>query len=387
MLEYIRAKVVDYAIILSWIEQELQDIELRRPEHHSLIVRLQSELAETKDLHNYLIELVKADDGSVLSLIPVFESFIVLATSYYLPALQKEGEADRFLRQLLLAAMKQCGLNWIEDIVVQLDGQHATFSRLSAETPLILAPPQHAVSFLDMPGLYHEFGHNVSRKLPRIVDILTVAVSEHFADLLRNADSLISKIRDERNLAINNALEYWNIERQNELFCDIFATFVCGPAHYISCIDMALRSDRDSFHVDDEDVHPPFSARVYACYKSLNLIYSHEPIVVMAQNAWKGYEDMQRRNGEFDLICSETLLDCLVGTAIRCIRELLPGAKYYSTPLPCDEELEHIPEEMSLADILNRGAKILFTYPERYADWEKKTFKKIKSLYRLDLNI
>lgn len=36
MLEYMRAKVADYAILLSWIEQELRDIELRHPEHHPL---------------------------------------------------------------------------------------------------------------------------------------------------------------------------------------------------------------------------------------------------------------------------------------------------------------------------------------------------------------
>ena len=33
--------MVDYAIILSWIEQELQDVELQHPEHYPLIVRLQ----------------------------------------------------------------------------------------------------------------------------------------------------------------------------------------------------------------------------------------------------------------------------------------------------------------------------------------------------------
>ena len=370
MLEYIKAKVADYAVILSWIEQELQDIETRCPEHHPLIVHLQSELVDTKGLHDYLKELVEASDNRAISLIPVLESFIVLATAYYLPALQKEGEADRFLRRLLLSVAKQCGLNWVEDIVVHLDGEHETFSRLSVETPLILAPPQHAVSLSDMPGLYHEFGHNVLRKLPGIVDVLGIAVSEHFAKL-RKGDSL----------------EYWEIGRLGELFCDIFATFVCGPAHYVSCIDMGIRSDCDPFLVDDGDAHPPFSARVYVCCKSLNIIYGNEPVVAMARDAWESCEGTRDRDEVFELVCSEALLDCLVDASLRCIQELLPNAKYYSTPLPRDEELEHITEEMSLEDMLNRGAKILFMYPERYAGWEEKIFKRLNSIYRPDLSV
>jgi hypothetical protein len=106
----------------------------------------------------------------------------------------------------------------------------------------------------------------------------------------------------------------------------------------------------------------------------------HEPVVALARDMWEGYEGTRKRDESFELVCSESLLDCLVDASICCIGELLPNAQYYSTTLPCDEELECITEEMSLEEMLNRGTKILFTYPERYANWEEKIFEQLKAI-------
>ncbi len=381
--------MADYTILLDWIKQELQDVDLQYPEHHPLIVRLQLKLAGTKGLHDSLSrQMMKMSDSEVLYVLHDIEYFVVLVTAYYLPPLQKEREADRFVRQLLLSATKRCGLDWVEDIVIHLDGRHATFSNLLIEFPLILAPPQHAISLLDMPGLYHELGHNVFDRFTKIAKVLRVAVSEHSALLHTKAGSLTPGLGNRWDSIANDVLEYWRASRLGELFCDIFATFVCGPAHYISCIDMGLRSDCDPFIVDNRDVHPPFSACIYVCYKSLSIIYANEPIIVMVRNAWEDYEETCKRDESFELVCSEALLDCLVDASICCIRELLPNAQYYSTTLPCDEELECITEEMSLEEMINRGTKILFTYPERYANWEEKIFEQLKAIYdRLSINL
>lgn len=388
MLEYIKAKVAEYAVVLSWIDQELQNLEIQRPEHHQLITSLQSKLTEAKDLHDRLRKLVKVGNPKLtrraFPLVHDLEYFIVLTTSYYLPALQKEGQADRFLRQLLLSTMKRCGLDWIEDVVVHLDGQHATFSVPSLiETPLIFAPPQHSASLSDMPGLYHEFGHNVFERFPEIADALGMVVSQYFAEFRRKAGPLTPEQRDERERAINEALEYWEIKRLSELFCDIYATFVCGSAHYVSCVDMGLRFDRDPFQIDDSDVHPPVSARVYACYRSLTSDQQNEKVAIAVFNVWKSYEKLKLGNTAFELFCSNALLDRLVEAAIQCIEQKLPAAKRYSTLLSPKKDAEKISEESSLEDILNRGTNLLFTQQERYASWEREVFKQLRSFYSL----
>ena len=392
MLEYIKAKVAEYAVVLSWIDQELQKIDAERPDHHQLIIRLQSKLAEAQKLHDRLKTLARIGNARLLRrafpIIHELEYVTFLLASNYVPALQKEGKADLFLEQLLLATMQKCGLNWIKDTIVQLSGEHAIISGSSlVEIPLIFAPPQHAASFSDMPGLYHELGHNVFERFQVIADELAVMVTQHFAQFRRKAGPITPEQRYERDQAINDALDYWGRERLNELFCDIFATYVCGPAHYVSCVDMGLRDDRDPFQVEDGDVHPPLSARVYACRRSLTPDQRKEQVVMVVNNTWRGHERLRTGNGVFDLVCSNVLVDRLVETSIRCIEQVLPTLKRYSKSLSQDKNAEQVSQESSLEDILNWGTYLLFTQPERYADWERNMFEAMRSVYSLHAKI
>src|SRR5690242_11921498 len=191
MLDYIKAKIAGYGVLFPWIEQELQNIERDSPEHHSLILLLQAKLVEARIPFNALREAIKKDNPSLTDDVLLFlyelEDIISLITSCYLPALQKERAGDCFLRQLFLPAAKRCGLDWIANVIIHLNGQHATFPRLFPEFPLILAPPQHAISLLEMPNLYHELGHHVFVRFPRIAEALDLEVSDHFAVERRRA--------------------------------------------------------------------------------------------------------------------------------------------------------------------------------------------------------
>jgi hypothetical protein len=382
MLDYLRAKVAEYAIVLSWLDRQTQVLEPLLPEHSHLIARLQKKLAEAQTQHGRLRALVRSSHSRLirraLPIVHDIDLWIAIISYYYLPALQKEGEADLALRKLLLSLASRCGLSWVEDIAVRLDGAHATVSVIP-ETPVVFAPPQHAASLLDMPGLYHELGHNVFRRFPSIADTLVAEVSAYFTAFRQNVGPMAPGQKAERDRAINNALEYWHMRRLDELFCDIFGTFVCGPAHYFSCVDMGVRLGSDPFHVDLEDEHPPLSARVYACYGSLAPAHQSEHVVISAHGVWNTHLGAHARNAEFELVCATALLDRLVEAAIRKIEELLPNTPRYDEPLPSDEEIEQIHPDASMENILNRVAVILQTQPERYADWEVKAYSQLRS--------
>ncbi len=95
--EYIKAKAAEYAIVLSWIDQELQKIDVEHPDHHQLIIRLQSRLAEAQELHNQLKTLARIGNVRLLRrafpIIHELEFITFLIASNYLPALEKEGKA------------------------------------------------------------------------------------------------------------------------------------------------------------------------------------------------------------------------------------------------------------------------------------------------------
>jgi hypothetical protein len=384
MVKYFEAKAAEYALVLRWISQELQALELQRPVHQPLFERLQTVLSEAEELQHKLEILLRVGHprlrARALPMIHELEYFTTLFSHYYLPALQKEGAAELQVRGLLLGAAASCGLSWVKDMIVRLDGAHATLPIATLiETPLIIAPPQQAISLLDWPGLYHELGHNVFENYSAIGAALSQVVSKFFTEFRQQAGPMSPVQHAERQRALQQAERYWSVGRLNELFCDVFATFTCGPAHYISCIDLALRNDDDPFLVDSEDVHPPLAARVYACYRALFKTHRGEPIVISARDTWQAYQQRQPGSAQYDLTCPSDLLDRLVRAATQNIQQYLPMTKRYSKLLPNENEIEQLPVSASLEDILNQGAKLLLTHPEHYAQWEVSAYQMLLS--------
>jgi len=114
---------------------------------------------------------------------------------------------------------------------------------------------------------------------------------------------------------------------------DIFATVVCGPAHYVSCIDMAVRLAHDPFRLDYRDEHPPTATRVYACYRTLTQEQRSQPVVEVSRSNWDDAAQTYARNAEYQLFCPEPLVDQLVDTTISLISALVrvPNGTAHST--------------------------------------------------------
>ncbi|NEQ68804.1 MAG: hypothetical protein F6K21_25545 [Symploca sp. SIO2D2] len=149
-----------------------------------------------------------------------------------------------------------------------------------------------------MPGLYHELGHDVFQNFKEIANNLDTKVKFYFNELRQKSGPIDPERKIERNRNIDEALQYWNTDRLNEIFCDIFGTFACGVAHYGSCIDMGLRSGQNPYEVNFSDEHPPLSARVSACYKALTLTQQAENTVTILHRAWENYVKLRSCTSE-----------------------------------------------------------------------------------------
>jgi hypothetical protein len=379
-LNYLRAKTAEYAVVLSKINKQLDDIKANQSEHEWLVKYLQKQLMDAEILHKRLHSIVEIGNTKLLSraLAIVHDiAFTISVTNYhYLPALQKESQDDLALRKLLLLSAKQrCGFFWLKDIAVNLGGQLAILPK-PTEAPVIIAPLQQASSLLEMPGLYHELGHDVFERFREDIGKNLESLVHSYFNQLRNKSGL--KTPDQklkRNSQIDEALQYWSEDRLNEIFCDIFGTFACGAAHYISCVDMSFQSGQDPFNIDLSDEHPPLPARVYACYKSMTLNQQKTENVVTIEQAWQKYIKDYDKDYEYNLMCSDELLDMIVNEAILNIIKFLPNAHRYTTPVPYNPQAQEIPPDAYLEDVLNWGVDILLNYPEQYQVWEAKAFK------------
>ena len=65
----------------------------------------------------------------------------------------------------------------------------------------------------------------------------------------------------------------------NEIFCDIFATYICGPAIYYSNVDYAIKTDSNIFDVETQQTHPCWAVRVKSSYNTLLEIHKTDEII------------------------------------------------------------------------------------------------------------
>lgn len=383
MLTYLRAKAAEYAIVLSWLDRELSVIAAKRPVHDGMVAQLRRRLAEARELHAFLRSISSIGHPWLLRrglpIVHDLEYRIYVIVHYYVATLHREDEDDLALRDLLLETVESCGMDWIEDIAVRLDGPHATWSGWT-EIPVFIAPRQHAVSLLDMAGLYHELGHNVFKRFDVAAKDLGKAVNDYFRELGQQLGPMSPDKKAERERAVRDAYSYWKIPRLAEIFSDIWATFVCGPAYYYSCVDMALRSNCDPFEVDFEDEHPPLAARVYACRRTLDPTCSKEEVATLTGQAWDSCLRGRDRNSQFDLVCAEALLDRLTATAIGVIVKTSPGTTRYNSDPIVHSQADRLARGGELRNVLNMGTRILLTHPDRYGDWERQVFAHLKSV-------
>jgi len=376
MREYVNSKIMEYSSILDWIENEIGILQAKGV-HLQIISFLKNRLSDLKQSNCRLKAILNIENNRVINrtlpIIHDIEYQIYILTCHYIPGLKREQESDSFLRNLLLSNVGRWGLSWVKDILVRLDGPHAVLPTLS-EIPIIFAPPQQTNSLLDMTGIYHELGHIVFQRFEEIADNLTETICRHFSEMMKETGPMRPEKRTQREDAIKDAKDYWIIERLSEIFSDIYATYICGPAYYFSCVDMIVKMGGNPFNISTTDVHPPGAARVYACYKTLSPAYQEEEITLLVRNMWEAYVKSYQRSPDFELKCADVLIDSIVKTSIQNIKNLLPNAQRYPSTIRDLSEAKTFTSSDSLETILNKSLKILLKEPEYYPEWEKNVF-------------
>ncbi|MFL5384738.1 MAG: hypothetical protein ACJ8GN_19620 [Longimicrobiaceae bacterium] len=381
---FLTAKATDFGLMIEWLEHEFGTLEARMPGREHLYQELRVEVARAKQKLATLQLILGFGVTPLLDrahpLVHSIQLAMNVLTDHYLPALQRETDGDRFVRALILDASKRFGIDWIRDVVVRLDSAHATFLAFQ-EIPLYFAPARHMVSLADMAGLYHEMGHGVFNRFPEIRQRLAAVVKRYFQQQLLAAGHLIPAKKERRDEGLRDGAAYWTPARLNEVFCDVFGTFTCGPAHYVSFVDLALRSKEDPYEIDLADAHPPLSARVCACFEALILPHRREDMVLLASGAWGSHEASLTKSNQYQVACAQPLLNALVGESLSCIADYLSGAARYSETALGEGALEAVRPHASMEALLNQSAQLLLLRPHAYAEWERQALREIRARF------
>jgi hypothetical protein len=375
---YRLAKTRELGALLQWLRRELHAIRQTDCDHLALLDRVEAVLADAqRDLGK--IEIIfQTGIPALLRRVDVIatrlEQELLIASNFYVAGLQRQTTADREMRQVLLAMSGRLKLIWIEDFLVRLSRPLAIYSRYQrlASIPVFYGPPHLLETVMELPGIYHELGHSVFAEHDKIGIRLGIVVKTHFDAMKRSIGPLPAEQKDARDKEIDTALRYWNRERLSELFCDVFASYVCGSANITSMMDMGMRGNRDPFEIFLTDEHPPEAARLFAAYSALDAPAQNQPLLQTIYAEWIQYERQFAKDRRYRIFCSDELLSALTGEMANTLSSLVPAIPRYLKTLPSLDDAIAVDAPINLEDLISAGVTVLFEAPDRFATWQRK---------------
>jgi hypothetical protein len=370
-LAYLGAKAVEYRATLDWITRQLSNIPTVASRHAHISEQLKRRIAEAEARISHLRMITRLNVAALVprgvSLVNQLQFDVYLLSESYLPALTKETSHEIEFGLVAAKAARRCGLLDVEEILVSLSGGHAILP-VFPSCPLLFAPPHQRFTLLDLPGMYHEFAHIVFGQQQMIGNAVARGLNDYLRSLERAAGFLNPSEREERRKQIARAAGYWNSSRLNEIFSDIFATYLTGPAYYYSCVDMAIRYPNKPFEIDVTDVHPPMAARVWVCKNALPPEQQKSEIAQKSLGLWEEHVKSKPSSSEFRLFCSDGLLECIVNASFAAVSGLGKFPRYNRNTFDTQMTLS---SDMNLEDLLNVSVLNLLQNPEGYTAWEQ----------------
>jgi len=370
-LTYLAGKFVEYTSTLDWVSQQLGRLPSLQGAHTHIGQQLSARLVDARRRLAMLHRVVQLNSPALssrgLSLTNELQLDILVLSDNYVGAIRIEGEEEQAFTRSATAAAHRCGLTSVQDLLVSLTSGHAILPAFPT-APLLFAPLRQRFTLIDLAGMYHEFGHLAFALHSEIADRLTLAVDTYFLALEQAAGRLTPSERADRLRRIRQATTYWNLDRLNELFSDIFATFVLGPAHYYSCIDLAMRYSDKPHDIDVSDVHPSFGTRITACRLTLPEDHRRHAVSVAATKLWSEYCRRSTPSNEYRL----TSPDDLIQEFVTIARERLVANGYLAYTPWHDAPSLQLGADINLEHVLNEATQFLIEHPTSYEAWEER---------------
>ena len=373
---YRKAKAAELSLLLQWLRKELEDLTKTDPTHAATLSHLQHEFEQVEHSFGLLTAVLSLNDetfaGAVDGLLQSIHRYIVTTSTHYISPLRRQSVLDLTMRSVLLNACARFRLDWIQDIVVCLDRPLALLPRYRGldSIPVFYGPPHLLETILELPGVYHEVGHNAFARDETYRQELEQVVKQHFATAKHLAGPMPAVQKAERDKELDVAARSWTEARLAEVFCDLFAEYVCGAANYGSIVEMAIMGATNPYLMSSPR-HPPEAARVRLAYFGLSDEQKQNPTVEDIREAWEAFSGRFTSNLKFRHSCSDELLAALASRTMALLEERLPDLPRYLASLPSASDARAIRIGITLEELINAGVAILFEAPDEFSHWQQ----------------
>jgi hypothetical protein len=244
-----------------------------------------------------------------------------------------------------------------------------TYTRLG----LILVPLAESRFLLHLPDLYHELGHPLldTGNDPKIKPFQSkcsealASANDYLAGELEAGSTGLGP--DAFPAYISTWLRCWEAWIV-ELFCDLFALYVLGPAFAWSHLHLTvLRGDEQPFRVPTllATDHPPDAARMSALLEGLNLVGEQTVAGAIGQR-WQQILMVLNASPspEFRRCFPDWLIRGIANAALKGTRDVQCNMAF---PTPTGE----------IQNVLNEAWQRFWNSPATYVQWERQAAKTI----------
>jgi hypothetical protein len=375
---YRRAKAAELSLSLRWLRNELDELDRTDSVHAVTLGHLRQQFEQVENSFGLVTAVLSLNDETfavaVDGLLQSIHRYIVTTSTHYIAGLQRQTPLDLTMRKILLNARSRLRLDWIEDFVVRLDRPLALLPRYRGlySIPLFFGPPNLLETVLELPGVYHELGHNAFARDEEYRKELEAVVKNHFETAKNLAGPMPAAQKAVRDKQLDDAARSWSEARLAEIFCDLFAGYVSGSANYGSIVEMGMMGATNPF-IMSSPRHPPESARVQLAYFALSDEQKQNGTVQNIREVWKTFSGKFTSDLRFRHSCSDDLLSALASRTISLLQQRLPNLPRYQPALPTLEAAKTISKGATLEELINAGIVILFEAPDDFFNWQQQT--------------
>lgn len=376
MSSYRIAKTAELDILFDWLADQLRQLRQANPDHRVILDHLDQQYNQAENRLALLQTLLALKDPNfdkrADKLAHDLSRYVVPTANHYIAGLQRQGPEDRRVREVLLRLCQRLRLDWIEDILVCLRRDLALLAEYRGifAIPVFFGPPHLLETILEVPGIYHEFGHSVFARDDVFLREMSSIVKRHFAQLKQQAGPMPPPQKALRDQELDRAANSWSALWLAEVFCDLFAGYVCGPANLASMVDLG-RAQGFPPYLLGSNSHPPNCARVLASCFALSDQQRQHPTVQKIHDAWQNFARGFTPGQDYKLRCAEDLLRSLADAVNALIAQHLPNIPRYMK-MPTDlAAARSVKAGIELEDLINAGVTILFEAPHEFPKWQQ----------------
>lgn len=363
--------ILDFQIRSNWIDGEINRLSPKISNRdylkhilHTLSSQANNELRAIISLEKVLG--IKVEKELILKLQEL--DIQIYLVEKYLSALKREGEKDKLLAQLLTSTSKKYGMTWITDLIIVTGEDYASLT--PTDIPILYCPGVNLYSFIGMPALYHEMGHTLFARIKSIHGELEKVVDSYVNNKRKTLRPKLGHKMETSSDLIQIMETYWNRDRLNELFSDIFAAYFCGVPFYYYTLEQTYLS-RGKGSIDPTDEHPPWAVRAMASYLSIQRNKISEQHLKLLDDAHADFNRRYTFTYDTNVICGAELIQGLIKSSIEQINKSTHGEGYQRNPDPSPNI------NYDLGALLNEALIKRRDGVTSYDEWEKPFFNKM----------